>query len=88
MGFFSEQSYAMLLLTSAVTWLSLTQIRHQSLEMATQSLWDVNRLTAERLKQQSSDMIAASTALAANAPDSRTTVAAAERSCRPGRPAL
>jgi len=57
-----------LLLAGAVTWLSLTQIRHHSLEMAAQSLWGVNRLTAERLKQQSSDMIAASTALAANAP--------------------
>jgi len=57
-----------LLLAGAATWLSLTQIRHHSLEVAAESLWSVNRLTAERLKQQSADMIAASTALAANAP--------------------
>jgi len=57
-----------LLLASVITWIFLAQIRHHSLEVAAQSLWSVNHLTSERLKQQSTDMISASTGLAANAP--------------------
>ncbi len=57
-----------LLLAGVLTWLSLMQIRHHTLEVAAESLWGVNRLTAERLQQQSADMISASNSLVSNAP--------------------